>query len=144
MSRVVLLDTSILLAHYNEGSFASLLEETLKGSILRFSAVALYEVGRGAHNRTSKKIYRDLLNLARGTIITPTESDWQKATQVSERLLRAKKYDKIGVNFLENDILIALAARSIGGTLITLDSDFALLQRFISFQFSLLPFPHLP
>lgn len=134
MSKFVLFDTTLLIAHYNDGRFTEPIQEVLSDRILRFSAIALYELGRGAHDRTSLKIYRDLLKLAEGKIVTPSESNWRVATDISQRLLRSKRYDKIGVSLLQNDILIALSARTTGGTLVTLDRDFEVLQSLMTFN----------
>ncbi len=134
MNRFVVPDTNFLFAIYNEGRFLADYSEIVRSHIVRYSAVVLQEFARGAHDKTSKKIARELLDLSVGKVVTPTERHWAVCGEVSQKLLKGRKKTREEVGLLQNDILIALSVREVGGSLLTQDSDFSVIQRHVAFD----------
>lgn len=135
MNRFVLADTNFLISLYNEGMFLEEYAEIVKGHIMRYSAVVLNEFLRGAHDKTSRKIAAELLILAGGRILTPSERHWAACGRISQLFLKGGKKTREEVNLLQNDILIALSVREIGGTLLTRDrGDFSAIQKYVKFD----------
>ena len=76
---------------------------------------------------------RDLAGSLR--LITPTAKDWQDSATIVARLAAEKGYERRKIQELSFDVLIALAARSIGATVITLNRhDFTDIRRYRRFQ----------
>jgi predicted nucleic acid-binding protein len=70
-----------------------------------------------------------------GRVVTPGASDWERAGDVLGRIRRTEPRLRSRVSTLWNDILIALSARQIGATLVTLNvEDFHLLRRYVRFE----------
>jgi len=66
---------------------------------------------------------------------TPTERIWLDSGALIARLAAAKDYEKRKVQELSFDVLIALTARAIGATVITLNrQDFEDIQQYRRFQ----------
>ena len=67
---------------------------------------------------------------------TPTERIWLDSGAVVTRLAAAKGYEQRKIQELSFDVLIALTARSIGATVITLNGqDFEDIRRYRRFRF---------
>lgn len=141
MNRFVLPDTNFLIAVYNEaGDWFERYSTIVQRHIIRYSSVVLNEFLRGAHDTRSQKIVRELTQLAAGKIVVPSERHWLQCGKISQKILKGKKMSREEVGLLQNDILIALSVREIGGTLLTRDrSDFELIGRYISFDLEFFP-----
>ena len=128
-----LVDTSILIPFYNRGFFEEkILEISGRGEVL-FSAVSINEFVRGAHDRVSKRIVREFLDIASSGTVTPTAEQWIECGLLSEKILKGKRRSKEGVLLLQNDILIALGARDADAVLVTADvHDFSLIREFMN------------
>lgn len=125
-----LVDTSILIPFYNQGSYKELLFKLQSAHQLFFSAVTINEFGRGAHDPVSKNIVSDLLAIMGSHIVVPSLNHWIECGEISEKILKKEKKSKEKILLLQNDILIGLGARDIAAKLITADKkDFSLLEK---------------
>jgi predicted nucleic acid-binding protein len=129
-AKFAILDTSIYIENYRTGRFAFLL---LKSPfVIRCSAVVLHELLRGARPGLERRFVTDLMN--RCQILTPTEAHWTQAADILSAMRKREHYDANKIRELTFDVLIALAARSIGATLITSnETDFQAIHRHLSF-----------
>lgn len=126
------LDTNILIDFYNKGSHEDRLIRLNFESQLFVSTVVLCEFVRGAHDKTSREIVEGFLKIIQGRILTPTESQWIECARVLEKILAEKKRSRQDILLLQNDLLIAIAARDGHATLITSDKkDFHLINDFV-------------
>jgi predicted nucleic acid-binding protein len=116
---LALVDTSVYIENFRTGRFTLALVRA--PWIIRCSAVVLHELRRGA--KTDLEI-RFVAELARNVrIITSTEHQWIQAAEILSRMRKRKGYDVNKLRELAFDVLIALSARDIGGTLITCNRD---------------------
>jgi len=66
---------------------------------------------------------------------TPTEQMWLDSGDIVARIAAAKGYEKRKIQELSSDVLIALTARSVGATVITLNTeDFEDIRRYRRFR----------
>jgi predicted nucleic acid-binding protein len=93
----------------------------------------LHELRRGA--KTDLEI-RFVADLARNVkIITSTERQWIESAEILSRMRKRKGYDLKKLRELAFDVLIALSARDIGGTLITCNrDDFSDIEKYTRFN----------
>lgn len=130
-TRFAVYDTSIYIENFRTGRFAI----AIVGStyVPRCSSVVLHELLRGARTREEEAFVRGLIKNCQ--ILTPTEQHWHEAAEVLRAVKRREHYDAKKITRLAFDVLIALAARSIGATLITSNrSDFEAIRRRLRFQ----------
>lgn len=81
------------------------------------SAVVLHELLRGVRKPVERLFVRDLQRHCR--IVTPTERHWIEAAEILAQVRERERYDVSKARDLAFDVLIALSARSIGATLVT-------------------------
>ncbi len=126
-----ILDTSVYIENFRNGRFT---QQILASPFLfRGSSVVIHELLRGAQTATEQAFARDLAANLRLT--TPTAKDWQDSATIVARLAAKKGYEKRKIQELSFDVLIALTARSIGATVITLNRrDFIDIQQYRRFQ----------
>jgi predicted nucleic acid-binding protein len=129
-AKFAILDTSIYIENYRTGRFAfPLLKSPF---VIRCSVVVLHELLRGARPGLERRFVMDLMN--RCQILTPTEAHWIQAADILSAMRKREHYDANKSRELTFDVLIALAARSIGATLITSnETDFQAIHRHLSF-----------
>ena len=128
---LAILDTSVYIDNFRTGRFT---QKILASPFLfRGSSVVIHELLRGSRTATEQAFVRDLAASLR--LITPTAKDWQDSATIVARLAAEKGYERRKIQELSFDVLIALAARSIGATLITLNRhDFTDIRRYRRFQ----------
>ncbi|MFO0700687.1 MAG: PIN domain-containing protein [Nitrospira sp.] len=130
-TRFALLDTSIYIENFRSGRFTFRLVQA--PFVIRCSAVVLHELLRGARTATERKFVGELSRQCQ--VLTPTEQQWLKAAEILNRLRRREHYEAAKLRDLANDVLIALSARSIGASVITVNhSDYRAIQRELSFH----------
>jgi predicted nucleic acid-binding protein len=122
------IDTSVYIENFRTGRFTTALVQT--PWIIRCSAVVLHELRRGA--KTDLEL-RFVAELARNIkIITPTERHWFESAEILSRIRRSKGYDVNKLRELAFDVLIALSARDVGGTVITCNQgDFSEIRKYV-------------
>jgi predicted nucleic acid-binding protein len=128
---LALLDTSVYIENFRTGRFTLALVRS--PWIIRCSVVVLHELRRGA--KTDLEI-RFVADLARNVkIITATERQWMESAEILSRMRKRKGYELNKLRELAFDVLIALSARDIGGTLITCSrGDFSAIGKHIPFK----------
>jgi predicted nucleic acid-binding protein len=88
--------------------------------LFRGVSVVIHELLRGTREPEEREFALDLAANLR--LSTPTGRNWQKAGDIVARIARAKGYEKRKIQELSFDVLIALTTRSIGATVITLNT----------------------
>jgi predicted nucleic acid-binding protein len=130
-ARFAVFDTSIYVESFRRGRFT---EEILRSTwIPRCSAVVLHELLRGARTRDEEAFVQALTRNCR--VLTPTEGHWHQAAQLLAAMRRGNHFEGRKLARVAFDVLIALAARSIGATLITANrADFEAIRRHLKFE----------
>ena len=119
IGNLAVLDTSVYIENFRTGRFTlSLLRSPW---IVRCSAVVLHELRRGARTALEIRFVTELAKKVR--TVTPTERHWVESAEILSRLRTRRGYDPKKVRDLAFDVLIALAARDIGATLISCNRD---------------------
>jgi predicted nucleic acid-binding protein len=128
---LAILDTSVYIENFRKGRFTLTL---LRASwIVRCSAVVLHELRRGARTSLESQFVTELARKVR--IITPSERHWLESAEILSRIRRRRGYDPHKLRELAFDVLIALAARGIGATLITCNQeDFSEIRKHTRFK----------
>lgn len=130
-TKFAILDTSVYIENFRTGRFAfQLLQSSF---VIRCSAVVLHELLRGSRTGLERRFVIDLMN--RCQILTPTEAHWFQAADLLNTMRKREHYDVNKLRELTFDVLIALAARSIGATVITCNAaDFQIIRRHLPFH----------
>ena len=124
-----LLDSNVYIDHWEHGAHADQLDELRHAFIVRYSAVVLSELRRGAHSAAARRTVDALRRLATLTW-TPTEDDWWRAGELVQKLGARQGWDTRKKRDVQNDALIALTAVRHGATVVTSNAaDFELLGR---------------
>lgn len=133
----VLLDTNVYFAAIHERQYLEryrsvllrLAPSTFLSSVVRYELLqgARGEIGRGRITRATRALERT------GRVVAPTHDDWVRAGMAQSRLW--DDHPKLRTKHLQNDILIACAARRIGALIVTENlRDFALIRPLIPHQ----------
>jgi predicted nucleic acid-binding protein len=130
-ANLALLDTSVYIDNLRFGRFK---QEILDLKfIVRCSAVVLAELARGARSREMQRFVDGLARNLR--VIAPTEREWIESGKIVCHLVTQRGYDVHKSREIHFDVLIALAAKRIGGFLITTNvKDFEAVQRYVDFE----------
>jgi predicted nucleic acid-binding protein len=124
-----ILDTSVYIDHWERGLYEADLTVVRERFVVRYSAVVLSELRRGARTAAARRLVEALYRLA-WTLWTPTAGDWWEAGHVVRTIGDREHWDDHKRRGFQNDALIALTARRHGATVITADRrDFELLSR---------------
>jgi predicted nucleic acid-binding protein len=105
------------------------------------SATVAYELSVNAADRDTRELVAGVVErLERvGRTVTPLFSDWLEASDIMTRMAKSEKSWRSKLPQLQNDILIALAARRIGATVLTYNrEDFVLIRRHKHFSLHIL------
>jgi predicted nucleic acid-binding protein len=124
-------DTSVYIENFRTGRFLDRMQRS--GWTPRCSAVVLHELLRGARTPEQESFVRGLAKNC--LLLTPTEKHWHQAAVLLRALRRREHFDPTKLAQLTFDALIALAAESIGATLITMNqADFRAIRRHLDFE----------
>ncbi|MBI4605416.1 MAG: type II toxin-antitoxin system VapC family toxin [Planctomycetes bacterium] len=127
--RWAILDTNIYIGHWELGLHEDLLAEVRRRFIVRFSAVVLSELRRGARTRELHRRVEALRRLARERW-APTEGDWWEAGRLVREIGDEQGWEGGKRRDFQNDCLIALTARRHGAAVVTGNhGDFEPLRR---------------
>ena len=90
-----------------------------------FSSVVAQELLSGVINKTGKRSVEAVIQPFEkaGRIVTPGHAAWKEAGYVLSQLRDKKPHLRAKLSHMINDALIAMSARSIGATVVTLNSD---------------------
>lgn len=128
---LALLDTSVYIENFRTGRFTPALVRS--PWIIRCSVVVLHELRRGAKAGLELRFVAEITRKVK--IITPTERQWLESAEILSRMRRGKGYGLNKLRELAFDVLIALCARDIGGTLITCNrDDFSEIRKYTPFK----------
>ena len=128
---LAVLDTSVYIENFRNGRFTHQIIDS--PFLFRGISVVIHELLRGARRSNEREFALDLAANLR--VYTPTERIWQESGDIVARLAVAKDYEKRKIQELSFDVLIALTARSIGATVITLNrQDFEDIQPYRRFR----------
>lgn len=128
---LAVIDTSVYIENFRTGRFTQRIAES--PFLFRGISVVIHELLRGAKRVEEREFALDLAANLR--MSTPTERIWFDSGEIVARLAVAKGYEKRKIQELSFDVLIALTARSVGATVITLNGqDFADIQRYRRFR----------
>jgi len=136
--RRLIVDTNLYIDWLNAGKHEPIL---FQPDAIRFmSAVVMMELLAGAHfpldQRRLQDLFRTFAKL--GRIVTPSSATYEEAGEVLRQLQTTHRYHFRRSHSLTNDVLIALSARTIGGTVVTQNKrDFLAIQSIRSFKLSL-------
>jgi predicted nucleic acid-binding protein len=129
----ILIDTCVYIDWLNQGRH----EEAMLGNgLVRYlSAVVAMELRAGAQHRGARDATGALVRAYRsaGRLVVPSSDVYERAGGVLRQLKLAGR--DVRQASLCNDVLIALTARSIGATVVTLNlDDFAAIRRIERFD----------
>jgi len=128
---LAVLDTSVYIENFRNGRLTQRIADS--PFLFRGVSVVIHELLRGAKRSEERDFALDLAANLR--LSTPTERIWQDSGDIVARLAAAKNYEKRKIQELSFDVLIALTARSIGATVITLNrQDFEDIRRYRRFK----------
>jgi predicted nucleic acid-binding protein len=128
---MVIFDSSILIDHLRTNCHAQRMAAL--DDLVRYSAVVLAELWRGATTRAEQALLRALER--NFPIFAPTEKDWLESGRILARIQMERGYEPRKLRDLHFDLLIALTARSQGATLITSNrADFDLIREYRGFK----------
>jgi predicted nucleic acid-binding protein len=123
------IDTSVYIDHWERSLHVETLERVRKVFVVRYSAVVLSELRRGARTREAERTVSRLHRLAR-EVWEPTAGDWWEAGRIIRGLGDEHHWDRVKRRDVQNDALIALTARRHGASVVTANrEDFGLLAR---------------
>ena len=140
----IVYDTSFYIEFLRSKSFALSIRSRYEADIpvTVFSSVVEQELLAGATDQLKvaavEGLYRPFERVRR--IVTPSHSIWQQAGRVlgTMRRTRGDLVDRLGGSFV-NDLLIALSARSVGATVVTLNADdFRMIAKYVPLRIEVL------
>lgn len=137
--RRLIIDTNLYIDWLNVGTHEPILFQP--DAVKFMSAVVMMELLAGAHavgdRLRLQDLFRTFTKLDR--IITPSSSTYQEAGEVLRELQISHGYHLRKSPSLANDVLIALSARTVGGTVVTQNKqDFLAIQSIRPFKLSLI------
>jgi len=116
---LAVIDTSVYIENFRTGRFTQRIADS--PLLFRGISVVIHELLRGAKDTEEREFALDLAANLR--LYTPTEQIWLDSGDIVARIAVAKGYDKRKIQELSFDVLIALTARSVGATVITLNTE---------------------
>jgi predicted nucleic acid-binding protein len=127
--RAAILDTNVYIDFWERKLHAETLATVHAAFVVRFSAVVLSELRRGARSQQAR---RTVENLSRHAveIWEPTADHWWEAGKLVREIGDAQTWDMNKRREFQNDALVALTARGKGALLVTSNrGDFEKLER---------------
>ncbi len=142
----VLFDTNIYLRVIYSAEYARRHREHFArlAPRIHLCSVVAGELYAGAHTVQAIRLIDGMLApyVRVNRLVFPNHNDWVDMGKVAAGILSAHPGYRSKLPALQNDILIALSARRIGATVVSENAkDIALIQKFISFSFLVIPPP---
>lgn len=137
--RRVIVDTNLYIDWLNAGKHETLLFQP--DTVKFMSAVVMMELLAGAHSTLDQRRLQDLFRTFAklGRIVTPSSTTYEEAGEVLRQLQMTHRYHFRQSRSLTNDVLVALSARTIGGTVVTQNRrDFLAIQSIRPFKLILI------
>ncbi|MDF0650170.1 MAG: hypothetical protein CV081_04375 [Nitrospira sp. LK265] len=136
--RRLILDTNLYIDWFNTGAHEPLLFQS--DAVKMMSTVVMMELLAGAHAVRDRTRLHDLFRTFRklGRLLVPSAEVYEDAGGVLRQLQAVHGYRFRQAPSLTNDVLIALSARAVGGTVVTQNQrDFLAIQSIRPFKLSL-------
>lgn len=136
--RRLILDTNLYIDWFNTGAHEPLLFQS--DAVKMLSTVVMMELLAGAHAVRDRTRLHDLFRTFRklGRLLVPSAEVYEDAGGVLRQLQAVHGYRLRQAHSLTNDVLIALSARAVGGTVVTQNQrDFLAIQSIRPFKLSL-------
>ena len=136
--RRLIIDTSLYIDWLNDGRHESILFQP--DAVKFMSTVVMMELLAGAYSVHDRTRLHDLFATFTklGRIVAPSSATYQEAGDVLRQLQTVHGYNLQKSRSLTNDVLIALSARTIGGSVVTQNKrDFLAIQSIRAFKLSL-------
>lgn len=136
--RRLILDTNLYIDWFNTGAHEPLLFQS--DAVKMMSTVVMMELLAGAHAVRDRTRLHDLFRTFRklGRLLVPSAEVYEEAGGVLRQLQAVHGYSLRQAHSLTNDVLIALSARAVGGTVVTQNQrDFLAIQSIRHFKLSL-------
>lgn len=128
---LAVIDTSVYIENFRAGRFTQRIAES--SFLFRGVSVVIHELLRSARRPEEREFALDLAANLR--LYTPTERIWLDSGDIVTRIAVTKGYERRKIQELSFDVLIALTARAIGATVITLNGqDFMDIQQYRRFR----------
>ena len=130
-AKLAVLDTSIYIENFRTGRLTQQITDS--PFLFRGVSTVIHELLRGARTPEQKEFAQDLAKNLK--VYTPTEKIWLESGEIVARLAVDKGYERRKIQEISFDVLIALTARSIGATVITLNrQDFKDIKTYCPFD----------
>jgi predicted nucleic acid-binding protein len=136
--RRFIIDTNLYIDWLNAGKHESIIFQP--DAVKFMSTVVMMELLAGAYSVHERTRLHDLFTTFTklGRIVTPSSATYQEAGDVLRQLQTVHGYHIQKSRSLANDVLIALSARTVGGTVVTQNKqDFLAIQSISAFKLSL-------
>ena len=136
--RRIVVDTNIYIDWLNARQHEAVLFQ--QGTVKYLSAIVLMELQAGAFSAQDQRLLRQLTRafMMAGRVLLPSAHVYEAAGHVLRGLQSTHGYNVSTAGSLNNDVLIALSARSIGATVVTQnESDFRAIQSVRRFKLEL-------
>lgn len=135
-----IIDTDLYIELLRTGLYHGIIAEIYikETPYIYFSSVVAQELLSGAINETGRKNVEAILAPFEktGRIVIPGYAIWKETGQILSRLRIEKPHLKTKLPCMINDTLIAMSARSIGATVVTLNSsDFGAINSIRNFSY---------
>ncbi len=124
-----ILDTNVYIGFWERGLYQDAIAAVGETFVVRYSAVVLSELRRGARTPEARRRVAGLAE--RATVVwAPLVPDWWEAGRVIQKFGDEQGWDTSKRRDFQNDALIALTARRYGATVVTANRrEFDLLSR---------------
>jgi predicted nucleic acid-binding protein len=127
--RAAILDTNVYIDFWERALHAQTLATIHAAFVVRFSAVVLSELRRGARTQQARRTVEGLRRQA-AEVWEPTAGDWWEAGKLVRDIDDDQSWDTHKRREFQNDALLALTARGRGALLVTSNrGDFERLER---------------
>ena len=140
--RKVIFDTNIYIHAIRGGPFSEAYNLLIDSwPFLHLSSVVSAELYAGAVDLPGMRLVQRFVLRSEGVgrVVTPTHGTWNEAGQILAKIRKQEPEYRSKFPELFNDILIALSALQIGGTVYTRDEDdFGLIRRYKRFSLEVL------
>jgi len=135
-----IIDTDLYIELLRTGKYHDIIAEiyTYETPNIYFSSVVAQELLSGVVSDDGRKNVEAVFHPFEkvGRIVTPGHKVWKEAGEILSELRRKKPNLKTKLSQMINDTLIAMSARAIGATVITLNSsDFETIQSVKDFSY---------
>ena len=135
-----IIDTDLYIELLRSGQYHDIIADIYirETHYIYFSSVVAQELLSGVVSETGRKYVETILSPFEktGRMVTPGYSVWKEAGVILSELRKEKPDLKTKLSQMINDTLIAMSARSIGATVVTLNSsDFEAIKTVRNFSY---------